>query len=162
MLVLQLPLRELGFAILSGAPEVEQAGRAYFNARVWGAPATLCNFVLVLATVFAAPRLLLGALTSHQELVELSLRYAPWLIPTVLLGGLAYMYDGLYLGLTAGRALRRSMLISLLVFFLPPALIAIRAESNHLLWLAMMLFMVGRTVTLGLAYPALLRRFASE
>ena len=41
--------------------------------------------VLVLAAVFAAPRFMLGTLTSHQDLVELSLRYAPWLIPTLLL-----------------------------------------------------------------------------
>ena len=54
------------------------------------------------------------------------------------------------------------MLISLLVFFLPPALLSVRAESNHLLWAAMVLFMAGRTVTLGLGYPRLLRRLAGE
>jgi MATE family multidrug resistance protein len=336
MLLLQVPLRELGFALLSGAAEVEQAGRDYFNTRIWGAPATLCNFVLVgwflgraqsrhvlamtvignlanicfnyvfiirmqlaaagaglattvaqylmlavgfalfaaqrerepwswmemvdrsrlgalfrlnrdilirtlclvtafalftnfgsilgtatlaansillrvlllaaylidgaayaaeslsgillgrrdpaglrrmsglalatgvvfaalvLTILFAAPRSLLGLLTSHGDLVRLSLRFVPWLIPTLLLGALAYMYDGLYLGLTAGRALRNSMLISLLVFFMPPALFAVFMQSNHLLWLAMALFNLGRAATLGLAYPSLLQRYFAD
>jgi MATE family multidrug resistance protein len=47
ILILQWPLRELGFGLLSGEAGVEAAGRDYFDARVWGAPATLCNFVLM-------------------------------------------------------------------------------------------------------------------
>jgi multidrug resistance protein, MATE family len=47
ILGLQSPLRWLGFAILSAAPEVEMAGTAFYNALIWGAPATLVNFVIV-------------------------------------------------------------------------------------------------------------------
>lgn len=47
ILLLQYPIQELGFTLLSGAPETEQAGLTYFNARIWGAPAVLLNFVLI-------------------------------------------------------------------------------------------------------------------
>jgi len=47
ILLLQQPLRELGFTVLSAAPEVKSSGRAYYNALIWGAPATLLNFVLI-------------------------------------------------------------------------------------------------------------------
>ena len=47
ILVLQYPLRELGFALLSATPEVKASGIAYYNALIWGAPATLLNFVLM-------------------------------------------------------------------------------------------------------------------
>lgn len=47
MLMLQWPIRNLGFAILSAAPEVKMAGMEYFNARIWGAPAVLINFVFI-------------------------------------------------------------------------------------------------------------------
>ena len=47
ILVLQHPLRELGFALLSAAPEVKSSGIAYYNTLIWGAPATLLNFVLL-------------------------------------------------------------------------------------------------------------------
>ncbi len=47
ILVLQQPLRELGFTLLSATPEVKSSGQAYYNALIWGAPATLLNFVLI-------------------------------------------------------------------------------------------------------------------
>jgi MATE family multidrug resistance protein len=47
ILILQHSLRELGFALLSAAPEVKSSGRAYYDALIWGAPATLLNFVLI-------------------------------------------------------------------------------------------------------------------
>lgn len=47
LLLLQYPLRELWFASVSGMPEVEAAGIDYFNARIWGAPAVLLNFVVM-------------------------------------------------------------------------------------------------------------------
>ena len=47
LLVLQRPLEEIGFAILGGDPGVESAGREYYRARIWGAPAALCNFTFL-------------------------------------------------------------------------------------------------------------------
>ncbi len=47
ILVFQQPLRLLGFALLSATPEVKASGQAFYNALIWGAPATLINFVLV-------------------------------------------------------------------------------------------------------------------
>jgi len=47
LLIVQYPLREVGFALLNGAPEIKASGIAYFNARIWGAPAALLNFVLI-------------------------------------------------------------------------------------------------------------------
>jgi MATE family multidrug resistance protein len=47
ILILQHPLQELGFALLSAAPEVKSSGQAYYSTRIWAAPATLLNFVLI-------------------------------------------------------------------------------------------------------------------
>ena len=323
ILVLQWPLREIGFLMLSGEPGVEQAGRAYFTARIWGAPATLCNFALIgwflgreqsrhvlvmtvvanvanilfnylfimqmglaafgaglatmiaqyamlftgvalflvqsgripwrmreilhreklvallllnrdilvrtfclitsfaifanfssilgtavlaansillrlllvasflidgaafaseslagvfvgagdraalrrlfrlsllagegfavlyLAVVFLRPRAMLGLLTSHGDVVELAMAFIPWLIPVLLFGALAYMYDGLFLGMTAGRQLRNSMLFSTLGVFLPVAFLSLVLGGTHLLWVGLLAFMVARVATLG-------------
>ena len=46
LLACQYPLREIGFWLLNIYPEVKAAGLSYFNARIWGAPAVLVNFVL--------------------------------------------------------------------------------------------------------------------
>lgn len=47
IVLLQLPLRSLGFTLLRAAPEVADSGKAYFDALIWAAPATLINYVLI-------------------------------------------------------------------------------------------------------------------
>lgn len=47
VLIFQYPAREIGFSILSASPEVKAAGIAYFDARIWGTPAVLLNFVII-------------------------------------------------------------------------------------------------------------------
>ena len=47
ILLLQQPLREIGFTLLSATPSVKESGIYYYNARIWGAPAVLINFVLL-------------------------------------------------------------------------------------------------------------------
>ena len=47
ILLLQVPLRSIGFTLLSATPEVKAAGRAFFDTLIWGAPATLINYVLI-------------------------------------------------------------------------------------------------------------------
>ncbi|NJN04443.1 MAG: MATE family efflux transporter [Leptolyngbyaceae cyanobacterium SL_1_1] len=47
ILLLQVPLRLVGFALLSGTAEVRAAGIDFYNARIWGSPAVLLNYVLL-------------------------------------------------------------------------------------------------------------------
>lgn len=47
IVLLQYPIQVLGFALLSGSGAIETAGVEYFQARIWGAPAVLLNFVLI-------------------------------------------------------------------------------------------------------------------
>jgi MATE family, multidrug efflux pump len=111
--------------------------------------------LLFLAALGAAPAALLGLLTSHPEVIAVALGHVLWLLPVLGLGAVAFIYDGLFLGLTEGRTLRNAMLFSLAVF-LPPALFALHEGSNHLLWLALTLFMLARAATLHLASRPLL------
>lgn len=119
------------------------------------AMATGVAFALVfLAGLAAAPTRVLGLLTSHGDVVAAGRTFAVWLWPVLVLGAVAFVYDGLFLGLTAGRALRNTMLLSSLGVFLPLAMWAVVRDSNHLLWLAMAAFMAARAATLGWAARA--------
>jgi MATE family multidrug resistance protein len=72
ILVLQQPLRELGFALLSATPEVKASGQAYYNSVIWGAPATLLNFVSIgwfLGREQGAKVLLLSAVGNGSHVV---------------------------------------------------------------------------------------------
>ncbi|MEM9557392.1 MAG: MATE family efflux transporter [Acidobacteriota bacterium] len=101
--------------------------------------------------VTGAPGALFGLLTSHGDLVARAADLRWWLAATLLVGSAAYVYDGLFLGLTAGRRLRDAMVVSTALGFLPLALLALARRDVHLLWAALLLFMVARVVTLGLA-----------
>jgi multidrug resistance protein, MATE family len=47
ILVMQQPVGHLGFSLLSADANVKAPGIAYYHALVWGAPATLLNYVLI-------------------------------------------------------------------------------------------------------------------
>lgn len=106
--------------------------------------------LLFVSPLLAAPAWTLGFLTSHEEIVRLGAAFAWWLLPVLVIGAVAFVYDGLFLGLTAGRTLRNAMLLSA-GFYLPLALWAVHVGSPHLLWASFGLFMLARTVTLGWA-----------
>ncbi len=95
------------------------------------------------------PRSLFQLLTNHGNVVETIAQYAWWLVPVLGFGSIAYMLDGYFLGLTAGRILRTSAIAAALIGFAPVAIAAVLLHSNHVLWLALSLFMLARAVTLG-------------
>lgn len=47
LVICQYPLREIGFSLLNADLTVKASAINYFNARIWGAPAVLLNFVLI-------------------------------------------------------------------------------------------------------------------
>ncbi len=47
LIVLQWPIREIAFALLSGSAQVESLASNYFAIRIWAAPATFANYALL-------------------------------------------------------------------------------------------------------------------
>ncbi len=113
--------------------------------------------VVYLAVLYGGRQFILGLLTSHADVIAISADFMPWLIPVLLFGSLAYMYDGLFLGLTEGPTLRNAMLVCTLLIFVPSCWVALRLQSNHGLWASMALFMVARAATLWAASRSVLR-----
>ncbi len=96
------------------------------------------------------PHRTLGLLTHHQHVVERAVAYLGWMTPSLLAGSMAFILDGVFLGLTAGRVLRVSAMVSF-GCYVPAAFLAHVQRDNNMLWLAFALFMVGRAGTLGFA-----------
>jgi len=59
-----------------------------------------------------------------------------------LLGTPSYIWDGVYIGLTASKAMRNSMLLAFVTFLL--AYTVARDLGNHGLWLSLLVFLVAR------------------
>lgn len=98
-----------------------------------------------------AGRDILELLTIHDEIINQALAWVPLLCLTLLFSGFAYIYDGYFIGLSAGPVLRNGMLVSLLVGMLPGVLVAQIRQEPVWLWSAMIGFMIMRTLTLGKA-----------
>ena len=47
LMLLQWPIKQVAFSMLSGSESVEKVAQSYFSIRIWGAPATLCTFALM-------------------------------------------------------------------------------------------------------------------
>ncbi|MGF1937272.1 MAG: guanitoxin biosynthesis MATE family efflux transporter GntT [Nostoc sp. ChiQUE02] len=100
--------------------------------------------------------------TNHSELIEAIKIYIPWLILLLVGAGVAYTLDGYFSGLAEGAAIRNAYLIdgSLGIIFL--FLATFYFHSNHILWLALSIFMLSRTLTLGLQIPMTLKSNQEE
>ncbi len=91
---------------------------------------------------------ILGLLTNNQELITLSSEYLFWIALVPIITFPAFILDGIYIGATASVGMRNSMIISILVFYLPTYYLLKGPLGNHSLWLAFMIFMISRGVLL--------------
>lgn len=73
------------------------------------------------------------------------------LIPIITFA--AFIWDGIYIGATAARGIRNTMLIASLAVFLPAWYLLMPVYGNHGLWIAFLLFMVARGVSMTLMAP---------
>jgi MATE family multidrug resistance protein len=91
---------------------------------------------------------LLGLLTIHAPVIAHAMDYLPYLVALVAIAGFAYMYDGYFIGLARGDILRNSMLLSLVIGFLPWIGVLAYVPSIAILWWAMLCFTAMRGFTL--------------
>ncbi|MEM7371561.1 MAG: MATE family efflux transporter [Bacteroidota bacterium] len=121
--------------------ELNKAVRLLF---LWG-----IGFGLLFSLVYGLfGRELLDIFTDQQAVVEAANEYLPWIIVFPLSGAVAFMWDGTYIGATAVRPMRNTLIFSTIIVFLPVYYFAFPFWGNHALWLAMTLFMVARSVSL--------------
>jgi len=88
--------------------------------------------------------------TNQQLIIDTALTFAAWTIIAPLINSFSFVWDGVYIGATATKAMRNSMLFSTIVIFLPTYFLTKGLYGNHSLWLAMILFMLTRGITLSI------------
>ena len=104
-------------------------------------------FVIIYAV---ARENILYVLTNEQEIIEGARTYIIWTILLPISGFGAYLWDGIYIGATASKEMRNSMLLSVFAVFAPTYYIGSTYIGNHALWLALLLFMIARGLFLSL------------
>ena len=106
---------------------------------VWGGAMVLA-FTLLYAL---GGRGFLALLTNDQQVIGSALPYFGWTIALPLAGMAAFVWDGVFIGITATRGMLTSSALAALLFFatfylLKPFL------GNHALWLAFILYLASR------------------
>lgn len=118
----------------------------------------LFNWGILLSLAFTliyyfGDQVLLKILTNNLDVVESIKPYLIWvyLIPILSFG--AFIWDGIFIGVTASAGMRNAMLISTFVIFIPSYFILHHFFQNHGLWAAFLLFMISRFITLSIMAP---------
>ena len=85
----------------------------------------------------------LGLLTDQQAVLGVAQAYLPWVVAVPLVAMPAFVWDGVYIGMTLTRRMFLSMLVSAIVFF---ALWFLLGPSNHVLWFAFLAYLATRSL----------------
>jgi len=85
-------------------------------------------------------------ITDIPEVIDTARNYLPWIVVLPLLAHWSYWFDGIFIGLSASKAMRNTMVFSTVVVFLPVWWFS-QSLENHGLWLALCCFMVARGVS---------------
>lgn len=99
---------------------------------------------------------LLHLLTDQTDVLVAAKHYLPWAIIAPLVSVWGFCFDGMFIGATRTRELLGSMLCCATIFCLATSGLT-PLWGNHGLWLAMMLFMGLRGLTLAWLLPRLYR-----
>ena len=89
---------------------------------------------------------ILELLTDQQEVIQAAIPYLPWIIVAPIIHSVAFIWDGVYIGCTASKQMKWSLLISTFLIFLPSYYFFNLFLGNHGIWLAFTLFMISRGV----------------
>lgn len=91
---------------------------------------------------------LITLLTDLPEVREQAAIYLPWMIGMPIVSAVAYLLDGIFIGATRTRAMRDTMLISVVFIYLPVWWVT-QPWGNHGLWFAFIVFHAARGALLG-------------
>lgn len=86
--------------------------------------------------------------TGLEDVIEAAKPFLFWLVLMPIPNSIAFVWDGIFIGLTDSKSMRNSMFIATFLVFLPVYFIAYHYLGNHALWLAMLTYMIARAIIL--------------
>ena len=134
-----------------GARNPARLRRAAKLTSLWG----LLIVVVFSICVWAFGPAVIALMTTSVPVREAANALLPWMVAAPLLGIAAWMLDGIFIGATRTADMRNMAIVSAAIYF--AAVWALQGYGNDGLWMALLISLVARGVTLCLRYPALER-----
>ena len=119
----------------------------------WG---TMTAAIFTLVYIVGGKRFLM-ILTDEPSVVEASTIYVWWAYLVPLCSVAAFIWDGIFIGLTAARQMLQSMFLATVVFF-AVYFISVKTLGNHGLWLAFLCYLFVRGVIQTALFPRIMHR----
>lgn len=114
---------------------------------VWGLVLSLC-YTLIYG-VLGIP--LISLFTNQSEVIDFSAILLPWMIIMPIIGFASYIWDGVFIGLLAGKAMRNSMIISFILYM--AAYFATKPFLEyHAIWFALAIFLLSRGIVQSIQF----------
>lgn len=133
-----------------GARQPVQLKRAVKLLFVWGIALALAFTLAYLPGINLALKLL----TSQSEVIQSAQPYLFWVIIVPLASFGSFIWDGIFIGATASKAMRNALLAAAFLIFVPIYFLLSPVWGNHALWLGMVLFMFSRGIFLTFLYKS--------
>lgn len=100
---------------------------------------------------------IVNLLTHHEGVIKLMAEYTIIIVLIPLVSHWCYLFDGVFVGLSLGKPMRNSMIMSSLLGFMPIWWL-LKDSGNISLWIAMLVFLGARGVLLGGYYTYMYTR----
>ena len=99
---------------------------------------------------WAFPEAFIGLISDQPGIAEQARPYYIYMILIPVITFAAFLWDGIYIGATAAKEIRNTMIIASILVFLPAWFILMPLYGNHGLWIAFLLFMIARGLSMTL------------
>lgn len=113
---------------------------------VWGLGIAVMTGIIYLVGL----KYFMYILTDNRDILNLAKEYYWWVVLLPLTGIAAFIWDGIYVGVTAAKAMRNTMILSVIFIFLPAFYLLFPYFGNNGLWMALQLFMISRGLSMWL------------
>ncbi len=102
--------------------------------------------LLVTLLYYFGAEVLLGIMTDSKSLIESADDFYLWIVVLPLTSFAAFIWDGIYVGVTDSKTMRNSMILAACFVFFPVYFLTRDSLGNHALWLALNVFMLARSL----------------
>ncbi len=109
----------------------------------WGG---LLSLIFTILYAFGGD-VILSILTNKEEIITICHSYYFWVLAIPLTGFAAFLWDGIYIGATASKEMRNTMIVATIIFFVIYYMLCNRL-GNNALWLSIIAFLIARSLLL--------------
>lgn len=131
-----------------GSKDKESLQKVIRHLLIWGFSISIPFSILYALS----PSTFVKIISDNAEILTEIQPYYIYMIIIPLITFAAFIWDGIYIGATASKAIRNTMIISTIFVFIPSWYFLMPRFGNNGLWISFLFFMTARGVSMSLMY----------